>query len=248
MIQTQLLKLDPPYNFIFCNGIIGKHIATLITCLPKTNESGQYSLETHSHPVVKYADSPDGVVWDKAELKECQVLCDETNKQISLDDFLKYSYYVHPTLLPIPGSAPNLSLSTVQAIEFNISLRSCGIAVKWPMLNIAGKERPQDSFEISLMFEKNPEGSARQYSCRTYGGSDIEFSGGVALGFYSDFDTKQDLEHQLQNFIGNYYTIFNDHQFKIVFTSFTKSEFDDVIDKVNKMENSLRYDADNPDV
>ena len=50
-METQILKLDQPYEYIYCNGSIGLHIATMIVYETKTNEDGDYELETHSHPV-----------------------------------------------------------------------------------------------------------------------------------------------------------------------------------------------------
>lgn len=43
-MDTEILKLDPPYNYIYCNGSIGLHIATLIVYEAKTNEDGEYQL------------------------------------------------------------------------------------------------------------------------------------------------------------------------------------------------------------
>ena len=92
MIQTQLLKLDPPYQIIGCRGEVGVHIATLIVTEETRSEDGKYGITTHSHPVVSATDKPfiskkmteqddqedllyiadprEGVVWDKVECKD----------------------------------------------------------------------------------------------------------------------------------------------------------------------------------
>ena len=54
MIQTQLLRLDPPYQIISAGGRVGIQVATLIVTEDKTTEDGDYAVDTHSHPVVSY--------------------------------------------------------------------------------------------------------------------------------------------------------------------------------------------------
>ena len=81
-MDIQILKLEPPFEYIYCNGEVGKHIATYIVGETKVDEKGEYHLETHSHPIVKYWNTPQGVVWNKAELTDCEVLCNETDKTI----------------------------------------------------------------------------------------------------------------------------------------------------------------------
>ena len=89
-MKTEILKLDRPYEYIYCNGSIGLHIATMIVYEAKTDEDGEYELETHSHPVVKYRGRPGGTVWNKAELTDCSVLCSEDDKRISMHEFYNF--------------------------------------------------------------------------------------------------------------------------------------------------------------
>ena len=58
MIQTHLLKLDPPYQIIACRGNVGMQIATLVVTEETRDEQGGYGITTHSHPVVTYVDKP----------------------------------------------------------------------------------------------------------------------------------------------------------------------------------------------
>ena len=59
MIQTQLLKLDPPYQIVACKGEIGIQIATLIVTEETRGENGEYGITTHSHPVVSNVNKAD---------------------------------------------------------------------------------------------------------------------------------------------------------------------------------------------
>ena len=101
MIQTQLLKLEPPYQIISCRGEVGIQIATLIVTEETRGEDGKYGITTHSHPVVTYMDkavvskrlaepeenrtifgdyiqpvveNSEGVIWDKVECSETTLI------------------------------------------------------------------------------------------------------------------------------------------------------------------------------
>lgn len=99
MIQTQLLRLDPPYQIISAGGQVGIQLATLIVTEEKILDSGEYSIDTHSHPVVSYGLKqglervlneeksdplffpssfvrlqPEGAVWNKVEISDIKVL------------------------------------------------------------------------------------------------------------------------------------------------------------------------------
>ena len=111
MIQTHLLKLDPPYQIIGCRGEVGVHIATLIVTEETRGDNGKYGITTHSHPVVCsmdkslmskkmaedahqddllfLADPREGVVWDKVECIDCFTIrfTDSPNRKISSWDF-----------------------------------------------------------------------------------------------------------------------------------------------------------------
>jgi hypothetical protein len=86
-MDTQILKLEAPFDYIYCNGEVGKHIATYIVGESRIGEDGKYTLETHSHPIVQYKDSPKGVVWNRAELTDCEVLCSEDDMRIDVQKF-----------------------------------------------------------------------------------------------------------------------------------------------------------------
>ena len=86
-METQILKLEAPFDYIYCNGEVGKHIATYIVGESRIGEDGKYTLETHSHPIVQYKDGAKGVVWNRAELTDCEVLCNEDDMRIDVQKF-----------------------------------------------------------------------------------------------------------------------------------------------------------------
>ena len=111
MIQTHLLKLDPPYQIITCRGEVGMQIATLVVTEETRDEDGNYGITTHSHPVVTYVDKqlkkqPDsdsfendpaliacgeGVVWDKVEVNGTSLVCmsDQTERKLTSYGFCR---------------------------------------------------------------------------------------------------------------------------------------------------------------
>lgn len=86
-METQILKLEAPFDYIYCNGEVGKHIATYIVGESRICEDGKYTLETHSHPIVQYKDAPKGVVWNRAELTDCEVICSEDDMRLDVQTF-----------------------------------------------------------------------------------------------------------------------------------------------------------------
>ncbi len=116
MIQTQLLRLDPPYQIISAGGLIGIQVATLIVTEEKQDGSGEYTIVTHSHPVVNYGAKqevakrlgnddemmpddrhdfyecmqPEGAVWNKVEIKDVWVLglAGYKNRLIFMEEFI----------------------------------------------------------------------------------------------------------------------------------------------------------------
>ena len=116
MIQTHLLKLDPPYQIITCRGEVGMQIATLVVTEETRDEDGNYGITTHSHPVVTYVDKPlirkrleaqpdanefeddptilprgEGVVWDKVETTMTKLVCmsDQTERKLTSYGFCR---------------------------------------------------------------------------------------------------------------------------------------------------------------
>ena len=94
MIQSHFVRLEPPYQVIFCNGEVGIQIGSLIVVEEKRGPNEEYGLQTHTHPVVSYGskemldfwtsgphdiwmsdgDFVQGAVWEKVEVKDVLVI------------------------------------------------------------------------------------------------------------------------------------------------------------------------------
>lgn len=237
-METEILKLDAPYEYIYCNGSMGLHIATMIVYEAKVNEGGEYVLETHSHPIVKYRHRPGGTVWNRAELTDCSVLCREDNKHITMEQF---DNYVTEALYAVQNG------DVFDARPFHLyakkgMLDQNGITIDWPQLSCEGGRRiPQIEFSIGIEIERNPKGSKFKYICRGLEMDDeTRYRGGSSLPLLFEFNNKKDLKNLLETFMGTYYMLFVDHQFKIIYTCEESCEFADVINAVNMKEPKIR--------
>ena len=151
MIQTQLLRLDPPYQIISAGGRVGIQVATLIVTEDKTTEDGDYAIDTHSHPIVNYGlkqgveealkyDNgideiahnrllarlqPEGAVWNKVEVGDVRVLglAGAKNEPISLAELLN--------LVPhAPNSYAWDSQSVSRLYELHYNLIKVGLNIE----------------------------------------------------------------------------------------------------------------------
>ena len=150
MIQTQLLRLDPPYQIISAGGRVGIQVATLIVTEDKTTEDGGYAVDTHSHPVVnyglkqgldealKYSSNPDdysivtsrfqpeGAVWNKVEVGDVYILgLAGRNDKVGLRKFV--------SLVPIDriDGAPTWNLRSIASMRsFGYELQKVGLSLR----------------------------------------------------------------------------------------------------------------------
>lgn len=149
MIQTQLLRLDPPYQIISAGGKVGIQVATLIVTEEKMTQDGSYGIETHSHPVVnyglkqgldealKYTSDPDehsiitsrfqpeGAVWNRVEVGDVRILgLAGRNDKIGLRKFV--------SLVPTEriDGAPTWNFRSLTSMRFfGYSLQKVGLGL-----------------------------------------------------------------------------------------------------------------------
>ena len=242
-METQILKLNEPYEYIYCNGSIGLHIATMIVYEAEVNIDGEYVFETHSHPVVKYPKRPGGTVWNRAELTDCHVLCREDNKRITMEQFHEFMNEIGFIHLEDKDEDLNLPM----ALEVPIWKRAFdtnGIEIEWPMITRRnGEKEPARLFNVPLEFKLNPEGSKHKYLCKETYIEEIEDECDVPLYFSLEFDTKEDLKAGLMNGMQAYYRAFRNHEFKIYFGWYDDCEFADVLEELSSKSEEIRRES-----
>lgn len=77
MRQTQLLKLDAPYQVILAGGYVGDHIATLVTW---TEDKDGELLETESYPVLDMGEEYPAGKMVPVDVEDARVLCPKDRK------------------------------------------------------------------------------------------------------------------------------------------------------------------------
>ncbi|MBR6032858.1 MAG: hypothetical protein IKP36_13015 [Bacteroidaceae bacterium] len=212
-METQILNLKEPYEYICCNGRVALHIATLIVYEAKVNEDGEYELETHSHPVVRNFSTPSGTVWNKAELRDCDILCREDNPQISLRKFRQI-------LSRYPESYENVYEGKGESINpvWKKDLEDIGIKIAWPV----GEDGQEHFKEFKVRLEVKPDKHC-PYLCTDRW---TEFF------FYIEADDLDELKAQLIHKRDWYYYVFKEHDFAIRFTCDDK-RYESLIKEVN---------------
>ena len=242
-METQILKLNEPYEYIYCNGSIGLHIATMIVYEAEVNIDGEYVFETHSHPVVKYPNRPGGTVWNRAELTDCHVLCREDNKRITMEQF--YGFMNEIGFIHLEDRDEDLDVP--MALEIPIwkhAFDTNGIEIEWPMITRRnGEKEPVRLFNVTLDFKLNPEGSKHKYLCKETYIDEIEDEYDVPLYFLLEFDTKEDLKGGLMNGMRAYYRAFRNHEFKIYFGWLDDCEFADVLKELVSNSEEIRREC-----
>ena len=146
-MDTQILKLNAPFDYIYCNGELGKHIATYIVGESHVDEDGKYMLETHSHPIVQYQNSPKGVVWNRAELTDCVVLCNEDDMRVDINTFCWMSYALFEAKYKAEEEASNTGYVALEPREVAQDLKN-----KLTIYGI-GFKTDDDSKEMTLEVE-----------------------------------------------------------------------------------------------
>lgn len=215
-MNTEILKLDRPYKYITCNGKVGLHIATLIVYEAIEDEDGEYELKTHSHPIVKYFNSPEGTVWNKAELRDCDVLCSEDDMQIPLRKFRKIlSRYPESYENEIEGKGEYINPIWKKDLE------DTGFKIAWPV----GEDNEEHFKEFNVELRINS--SERfPYVCTDWY---------TDFFFYIEADDLDELKETLVHKRDWYYYLFKEHQFAIKFTCGDK-RYASLIEEVNNTE------------
>lgn len=104
-METQLVRLDPPYNVIFTTeNFFGLHIATLIVVDEETERIGRRvrkRLRSRSFPVAAPYGKLDGEAWTDTELKDSLLVCrqGETITLRTLKRYMKYCGRISPRLM-----------------------------------------------------------------------------------------------------------------------------------------------------
>lgn len=138
IMESKLLKLDPPYHIIYAGGKTGRHMATLM--MWEEPEPGSTMLPyTASYPVIAQGNQmPQGSLVGDSILEDCRVVCREDNMRITLYKFAELVKFDFEQLNP------------VEAGHLWDQLVGLGVEMDFPKSKESGEEKTE--FEVCLYF------------------------------------------------------------------------------------------------
>ena len=138
IMESKLLKLDPPYHIIYAGGKTGRHVATLM--MWEEPEPGSTMLPyTASYPVIAQGNQmPQGSLVGDSILEDCRVVCREDNMRITLYKFAELVKFDFEQLNP------------VEAGHLWDQLVGLGVEMDFPKSKESGEEKTE--FEVCLYF------------------------------------------------------------------------------------------------
>ena len=215
MIQTHLMKLEPPYPVLNMKGTFGRHVATLIEVREAYDQNtGEETIKTISHPVVDYGNNNySGVVHEDVILEECDILpC--------LLPMLEFHSIVHNA-----QSMFNHKIFSLRPEVIVAQLRALGVTVDFP------KKKDADGYETSEPAEVIEVKISLGYSEKNkywWAESDL-----YSFCFDAkDMQSDKDLLRYIREMRSSYYMAFSDLHFDIIFSSNHK-EAQYLIDELN---------------
>lgn len=234
-MNTQLLKLDPPYNIICGRNKIAKHVATLIVTninkeeAPSEDNPGYWlDMRTYSYPVVEYGDgSPVGDVWYDVEVRECRVIAKAPRDDVSHNRI--WSHWFCETLRFLYEGDEYGSTQT--PITLYEQLKSLHVDVD--MMGTSGYPK---KVEVELEFNNYDEVSSVDSAV----GSELFFTTAYAT---ENEKQKQNKFNEILKWAGQYIRIFN---VQIIFTTKNEQykemlmEWNDALEKATKEYNERK--------
>ena len=157
-MNSEILKLEAPYNIIYAGGRIGRHIATLTVW--EDNDMGIY--DAHQYAMIDEGGELAGgaLAWE-AELGDCRVICNERDPRVRLRWLAKIVEY---------------DMQQEDPVEFGYiweRLSLLGVSVIWDkardekgeiLKDEDGHEIDENVYTVSISFE----GSHKHLYARSY--------------------------------------------------------------------------------
>lgn len=155
-METQLVRLDAPYNVIFDykRAKFGLHIATLIVVDEVTEGKGKNAvtkLRSRSYPVVNTAFDLEGDAWTDSELQQCYRMCRQ-NETVSLFEFKHFMNYCDVNAVEHLDRVP---------MSFNVAIMS--YKIKFNLSDIKTGKKMSD-FNVELLFEEKEKQIVKYFS------------------------------------------------------------------------------------
>ena len=212
IMKSKLLKLDAPYQVIYAGGLVGRHIATMVTWTE--DEQGEM-VDTVSYPVIDQGEEYPAGKMVMADLDDCRVLCPKEGGT-NLGWVMKIIEYDYQQFDPV---GPEYILERMR-------LLGCTIKLPTEKDKETGEELTCIDYTVTL-FITPLNGSWEEP--RYYRVKSNRFD-----GFYFEAEgTADEIYNDLHYQLSCYKSFFHDEISRIEFTT-NDMELEDVIEKLNK--------------
>ena len=212
VMKSKILKLDAPYQVIYAGGLVGRHIATMVTWTE--DEEGEMA-DTVSYPIIDQGEEYPAGKMVMTDLDDCRVLCPKEGAT-NLGWVMKIIEYDFQQIEP----------AGAEYILERMRLLGCTIKMPTEKDEATGEELPRMKYMVTLYI--TPLNASWEEPClyrvksNRYDGFYFEAEG-TADEIYND------LHYQLSCYKGYFY----DDVSRIDFRT-NDMELEDVIEKLNK--------------
>ena len=211
-MKSQLLKLDAPYQVIYAGGLVGLHIATMVTWTE--DENGEMT-DTVSYPVIDRGEEYPAGKMAMVDLDDCRVLCPKEGGT-NLGWVMKIIEYDYQQFDPV---GPEYILERMR-------LLGCTIKLPTEKDKETGEELTCIDYTVTLYI--TPLNGSWEEP-RYYRVKSNRFD-----GFYFEAEgTADEIYNDLHYQLSCYKSFFHDEISRIEFTTYDM-ELEDVIEKLNK--------------
>ncbi len=212
-MKSKLLKLDAPYNVIYAGGLVGRHIATMVTW--KEDEEGEM-IDTVSYPVIDMGEEYPAGKMVLTDLDDCRTLCPAGGTNlIWVANIIEYDFQ------QLDPAGPGYILERMRLLD-------CKIAMPKEK-NADGEELQRIHYTATLAITplNGPWDKPRYYRVKS----------NRYEGFYFEAEgTEEKIYQDLSEQKSAYMNWFNDDICSITFRTYDM-ELDDVIKRLNDPNN-----------
>lgn len=211
-MKSKLLKLDAPYNVIYAGGLVGRHIATMVTW--KEDEEGEV-IATVSYPVIDMGEEYAAGKMVLTDLDDCRTLCpDGGTNLVWVAKIIEYDFQ------QVEPAGADYILERLRMLKCKIAMLT-EKGADGTLLN-----RIDYTATLAITLLSDPWEKPGYYRVKS----------NIYEGFYFEAEgTAEEIYNDLSDQKGAYMNWFNDDIRSITFRTYDM-ELEDVIKRLNDIE------------
>lgn len=221
-MNSQIIKLDAPYQVIYAGGKIGRHIATVMTW-EDDQEGDAAIIGARQYPVIDQGgEFVAGTLVCEAELEDCRVVCPVNKEGKPGTNLYWFASMVEYDFLQEEPMGADHMFDRLKALDCTIALPE-----DKNRKDEDGNPLPQTDYLISLdilpLREQEGEETTYRVKSNKFGGF-----------YFESYGTAKEIYYDLQYQRTCYMEMFRKHLIEIKFYTEDMMLLDDVIEKLNR--------------